>query len=85
MKTIQIPKFDEKRNFTGYKEVKVKNVIDYKDSRKIINELPGFAVGYCSAIYNLGNGVDKIEIVRFYDARQRGLGKLKNHFITVKN
>jgi hypothetical protein len=83
MQTIQIPLFDEKIKFTGFTTVNVKNKIDYKESCKIISRLPGIPVGYCASIYKLGNGVDKIELPRFYDARQKGVNKLKNFYITI--
>jgi len=86
MKTLLVPKFDTSNNykFTGYKEVKVKNKLDYKDERKVINELPGMPCGYCSALAKITETRKPIEIRRFYDARQN-TRMLKNYFITVKN
>lgn len=83
MRNIQIPTFDEKRNFIGFKIIKIKNKPTHKDVMKITAILPGFCCGYCPDAEKLGVTVDKIEIRRFYDSRQGGLNKLKNFYVSV--
>jgi len=84
MKTILVPKFDEKTNFIGYKKVTVKNKIDQTEAMKVISELPGVPCGYCPAIYKITETKEPIEIRRFYDSRQN-TKKLKGFFITVED
>jgi len=79
MKTLQIPKFDEKLNFVGYKNITVKNKLDYETQMKVIHELPGIPQGYCPELENI---IKPIEITRFYDSRQN-TRKLKHFFISV--
>lgn len=83
MKNLMIPQFDQKLNRIGYTTIKIKNKPDHSDYTKITNMLPGFAVGYCPDVYKLGISVNEIELHRFYDSRQRGTGKLKNHYISI--
>lgn len=87
MKTLQVPQFNEFDNFkfVGYKEVKVKNKMNTADYNKITSVLPGMCVGYCPAIYTIAETKKPIEIIHFYDIRQRGVKKLKGFFITLKN
>lgn len=86
MKTLQVPQFDEFNNykFTGFKDVKVKNKMNTEDYNKITNALPGMCVGYCPAIYNIAENKKPIEVIHFYDIRQKGVTKLKGYFITLK-
>ena len=85
MITILVPTFDEFNNykFKEYKEVKVKNKLDYKDERKVISHLPGIPQGYCPALGKIGQTKEPIEVIRFYDARQN-TKKLKGYFVSVK-
>lgn len=87
MKTLIIPILDEFNNYKqkGFKEVKIKNNPDAKDYHKITNVLPGLCVGYCPEVYSIGETKKPIEIIDFYDIRQKGVKKLKGHFITLKN
>ena len=84
MKTLQVPTFNEFNNlkFTGFKTVKVKNKMKTKDYHKITNLLPGMCVGYCPDIYDIAKNKKPIEIIHFYDIRQRSVNKLKGYFIT---
>jgi hypothetical protein len=87
MKTILVPQFNEFENykFTGLKEVKIKNKPNTKDYNKVTKALPGMCVGYCPAIYTIAETNKPIEVVDFYDIRQKGVKKLKGHFITLKS
>jgi len=82
MKTITVPKFDMNNNFTGYKTMKVKNVIDHEEEMRIIAELPGIPQGYCPALGQILITKEPIEIRRFYDSRQN-TRKLKGFYISV--
>jgi len=82
MKTLLIPKFDINNNFTEYKRMKVKDVIDHSEQMRIIAELPGIPQGFCPALGKILTTKEPIEIRRFYDSRQN-TRKLKGYFIPV--
>lgn len=84
MKTLLVPTFDYEYTFMGYVEVKVKNKMDNEDYNKVISMLPGYAQGYCPALYTITETKEPLSISNFYDIRQKGAKKLKNYFISVK-
>lgn len=83
MKTLIIPKLDENIKFCGYTRIKVKNKMTSSDVKKVLEQLPGLPQGYCGEIYTITQTKTPIELIRFYDIRQRGVRKLKNLFIAV--
>ena len=87
MKTLLVPTFDEFNDykFKGFTTVKIKNKPNTKDYNKVTSKLPGMCVGYCPALYLIGETKKPIEIIHFYDIRQKGVKKLKGYFITVIN
>ena len=87
MKTLQVPTFDEFNHlkFIGFKKVKVKNKMNTKDYHKITAVLPGMVVGYCPEIYDIAKTKKPIEIIHFYDIKQRDVKKLKGYYITILN
>ena len=78
-----IPKF-ENGKFTSYKEIEIPDNPNHEDEMKVINEFPGTPCGYCMALQTIAVNKKPIEITRFYDSRQKGLNKLRNFYIALK-
>lgn len=87
MLTVLVPTFDEFDHYRFVKSVrvKIKNVPDLHDVRKITRLLPGFcqgAVGPKPLADLLENGYQDVR--SFYDGRQR-TGMFRGRFVTVEN
>jgi hypothetical protein len=78
-----IPKFENSK-FISYQEIEIPDNPKHEDEMKVINELPGTPCGYCPALQTIAINKKPIEITRFYDSRQKGLNKLRNFYIALK-
>ncbi|MBV5334197.1 MAG: hypothetical protein JZU49_00135 [Sulfuricurvum sp.] len=85
MKTILIPKINNDFQISSFKQIKIKNNPDTYDYNKITKELPGTSCGYCPAVYTIAKTKKPIELIHFYDLRQKNVNKLKGLFITILN
>lgn len=94
MKTLLVPTFSEvwpigathhTHQFKEYTELEVNDEPTGDDYQKVTRLLPGIPCGFCGAFETSVKTGKPIPITSFYDIRQRGVNKLKNYFITVKN
>lgn len=83
MKTIIVPTFTNDLEFKAYKKIKIKNKPSQKCYDKVSKLLPGICQGYCINFFKIFELKRLINVVEFYDIRQRGIKKLKKYCIIV--
>ena len=81
---VLCPKLFGNMKVTSYKEIEIPDNPNHEDEMKVINEFPGTPCGYCMALQTIAVNKKPIEITRFYDSRQKGLNKLRNFYISLK-
>jgi hypothetical protein len=80
---LSIPTFDDNLRFIKNITIEINKKIGTNEYNRITQILPGMCVGYCEDIYSIAETKTPIEIIHFYDIRQKGVKKLKGYFIKV--
>lgn len=80
---VFLPKLKTRYDFSGYKNISIKNKPNFRDVNKITKLLPGIpmgSIGQTPLQTLLETG--KMEVCSFYDARQNSR-RFKNYYITT--
>ena len=80
MKRVIIPTLNEQLKQVGSVDVIINDNPNTEDYNKVVREFPGIPCGYCRELYTT---IGRIEMIDFYDIRQKNIKRLKGLFIEI--
>ena len=80
MKRVMIQKLDGELKQIGTTEVMINDNPNTEDYNKVVREFPGIPCGYCKELYTT---IGRIDMIDFYDIRQKNIKRLKGLFIEI--